>query len=48
MGNRGLAQAIDEPWNGLSHSMAITLPPLAGLIFSLESAQALTVLTDEI
>ena len=48
MGNGGLAHAIDDPWNGLSHSMAITLPPLAGLIFSLESAQTLTVLTDEI
>ncbi|MBX3628477.1 MAG: 1,4-alpha-glucan branching protein GlgB [Nitrosomonas sp.] len=36
MGNAGHISASCEPWMGLSHSLMITLPPLAGVIFSLK------------
>ncbi|PTN12762.1 1,4-alpha-glucan branching protein GlgB [Nitrosomonas aestuarii] len=35
LGNAGRISASHEPWMGLSHSLVITLPPLAGVIFSL-------------
>jgi 1,4-alpha-glucan branching enzyme len=35
MGNAGSIASTNEPWMGFSDSMVITLPPLAGIVFSL-------------
>ena len=37
-----------QPWMGLPDSVVITLPPLAGIILSLESSRGVVVLTDEV
>ncbi len=37
MGNAGCITTTDRPWMGLPDSIVITLPPLAGIIFCLES-----------
>jgi len=34
VGNLGNITSVPEPWMGFANSMAITLPPLAGVIFS--------------
>lgn len=36
MGNAGCIATTDKPWMGLPDSIIITLPPLAGVVFSLE------------
>ncbi len=36
MGNAGCIVSADKPWMGLPDSILITLPPLAGIIFSLQ------------
>jgi 1,4-alpha-glucan branching enzyme len=33
LGNMGRIEAEELPWDGLSHSISITLPPLAALVF---------------
>ena len=38
LGNMGYINATDHPWMGRSHSVVITLPPLAGIILSPQSA----------
>jgi len=48
LGNMGRIDATAEPWSGWSHSMVVTLPPLAGLILSLKSLRGIAVLTDEV
>jgi 1,4-alpha-glucan branching enzyme len=48
MGNMGHIHATGKAWMGLPDSIFITLPPLAGLILSLESSHHITVLTDEV
>jgi 1,4-alpha-glucan branching enzyme len=35
VGNAGSIASTNEPWMGFSDSMVITLPPLAGIVFSL-------------
>ena len=35
VGNLGNIASVPAPWMGFNHSMAITLPPLAGIVFSL-------------
>ena len=47
LGNMGRIDADPEPWMGRPYSIVITLPPLAGMILSLESARGIVVLTDE-
>ncbi|MEO6823179.1 MAG: 1,4-alpha-glucan branching protein GlgB [Nitrosospira sp.] len=48
LGNMGYIPATGRPWMGLADSIVITLPPLAGIILSLDSPRSVTVLTDEI
>jgi 1,4-alpha-glucan branching enzyme len=48
LGNLGHLNTTGEPWMGLPDSVVITLPPLAGLILSLESSRSIMVLTDEV
>ncbi|MDQ3185306.1 MAG: 1,4-alpha-glucan branching protein GlgB [Pseudomonadota bacterium] len=48
LGNMGHINATGEPWMGLPDSLVITLPPLAGLILSLENSRCVVVLTDEV
>ncbi|HEX8873913.1 MAG TPA: 1,4-alpha-glucan branching protein GlgB [Nitrosospira sp.] len=48
MGNRGRIDASAESWMGWPNSLAITLPPLAGIILSLENVRGIVVLTDEV
>jgi 1,4-alpha-glucan branching enzyme len=38
LGNLGSIDATGQPWMGRSHSIVITLPPLAGIVLSPESA----------
>lgn len=38
MGNTGSIVSSSKPWTGFSDSILITLPPLAGIIFSLQGA----------
>lgn len=38
MGNAGCIISTQEPWLGFSDSIVITLPPLAGIIFSLQDS----------
>jgi 1,4-alpha-glucan branching enzyme len=47
LGNMGHIDASPEPRMEWAHSIAITLPPLAGIILSLERARGIVVLTDE-
>jgi 1,4-alpha-glucan branching enzyme len=47
LGNMGRIDADPQPWMGWPYSIVITLPPLAGIILSLESARGIVVLTDE-
>ncbi len=47
LGNMGHIDASPEPQMEWPYSVVITLPPLAGIILSLESARGLAVLTDE-
>ena len=44
LGNMGLIAAVAKPWMGLPHSLVITLPPLAGIILSLEKTGDVMVL----
>ena len=37
MGNAGYINASHEPWMGLPYSLRIILPPLAGVVFSLQA-----------
>lgn len=48
LGNMGHIHATGKPWMGLPDSIVITLPPLAGIILSLESSRDAVVLTDGI
>ncbi|SEK45020.1 1,4-alpha-glucan branching protein GlgB [Nitrosovibrio tenuis] len=48
LGNMGRIDATSEPWMGWPHSIVITLPPLTGIILSLESSRGVVVLTDEV
>ena len=34
--------ATDLPWMGRAHSLEVTLPPLAGIVLKLDSAQTAT------
>jgi 1,4-alpha-glucan branching enzyme len=43
----GHIDTSSEPQMEWPYSVVITLPPLAGIILSLESARGLAVLTDE-
>ena len=36
MGNLGNIASVQMPWMGFADSIAITLPPLAGVAFSLQ------------
>ena len=47
LGNMGHIDASSEPQMEWPYSVVITLPPLAGIILSLESARGPAVLTDE-
>ena len=47
LGNMGHIDTSSEPQMEWPYSVVITLPPLAGIILSLESARGLAVLTDE-
>lgn len=40
VGNMGLVQADDKPWHGQPYSIAITLPPLATVMFKKQSNNA--------
>ena len=44
----GHIDATGEPWMGLPDSVVTSLPPLAGIILSLESSRGVVVLTDEV
>ncbi|MBA2658568.1 MAG: 1,4-alpha-glucan branching protein GlgB [Nitrosospira sp.] len=48
LGNMGHIDTTGEPWMGLPDSVVITLPPLAGIILSLESSRGAVMLMDEI
>jgi 1,4-alpha-glucan branching enzyme len=48
LGNMGEIDTSGQPWMGLPDSVVITLPPLAGIILSLESSHGVVVLTDEV
>jgi 1,4-alpha-glucan branching enzyme len=48
LGNMGHIDATGEPWMGLPDSVVTSLPPLAGIILSLESSRGVVVLTDEV
>lgn len=48
MGNMGEIDTSDQPWMGLPDSVVITLPPLAGIILSLETSRGIMVSTDEV
>jgi 1,4-alpha-glucan branching enzyme len=48
LGNMGHIDAAATPWMGLPASIVITLPPLAGIIISLQSSRGIVVLTDEV
>ncbi|HLP80573.1 MAG TPA: 1,4-alpha-glucan branching protein GlgB [Nitrosomonas sp.] len=37
LGNLGNITAASQPWMGFGHSIAITLPPLAGIVLSIDS-----------
>ncbi|MEO6564301.1 MAG: 1,4-alpha-glucan branching protein GlgB [Nitrosospira sp.] len=48
LGNMGHIDATGEPWMGLPDSVVTSLPPLAGIILSLDSSRGVIVLTDEV
>ncbi|HVW63400.1 MAG TPA: 1,4-alpha-glucan branching protein GlgB [Nitrosospira sp.] len=44
LGNMGLIASAGKPWMGRPDSLVITLPPLAGIVLSLETAEDVMVL----
>ncbi len=48
LGNMGKIHTSGQPWMGLPDSIVIMLPPLAGIILSLENSRDIVVLTDEV
>jgi 1,4-alpha-glucan branching enzyme len=47
LGNMGMIASVGKPWMGRPDSLAITLPPLAGIILSLEKTGDVMVLKRE-